>query len=156
MIGFIIVLVIGLVILVKFGRDILLGQKSRSWPKVSGTILQSSLEVHHQTDDDGSTSTTYGVMISYNYSVSGQVYEGNRRTFSDVRTGSRRRTEAILARYPQSVRSTGSLHLCPGNRGGWEHIRPPGLCDCAGPRRTGWCVGYNRVIVAPLISSHKK
>ena len=101
MIGFIIVLVIGLVVLVKFGRDILLGQKSRSWPKISGTILQSSLEAHHHTDDDGRTSTTYGVMVSYKYSVSGQEFEGNRRTFSDVRTGSRRRTEALLARYPQ-------------------------------------------------------
>ena len=101
MIGFIIVLVIGLVVLVKFGRDILLGQKSRSWPKISGTILQSSLEAHHHTDDDGSSSTNYGVLVSYKYSVSGQEFEGNRRTFSDVRTGSRRRTEALLARYPQ-------------------------------------------------------
>lgn len=101
MIGFIIVLVIGLVVLVKFGRDLLLGQKSRSWPKISGTILQSSLEVHHHTDDDGRSKTTYGVLVSYKYSVSGQEFEGNRRSFSDVRTGSRRRTEALLARYPQ-------------------------------------------------------
>jgi hypothetical protein len=101
MTGYIIILVIGLVVLIIFGRNILQGQKSRSWPTVSGTILQSSLEVHHQTDDDGSTSTTYGVMVSYQYSVSGQEFVGNRRTFSNVRTGSRRRAEALLARYPQ-------------------------------------------------------
>jgi hypothetical protein len=101
MIAYIIVLVIGLVVLVKFGRDILLGQKSRSWPKVSGTIIQSILETHHQTDDEGDTSTTYGVSVHYRYTVSGQEFQGRRRTFSDVRTSSRRRTEAILARYPQ-------------------------------------------------------
>jgi hypothetical protein len=101
MIGYIIVLVIGLVISVKFGRDLMLGQKSRSWPTTAGTILHSGMEIHRETDKDGSTSTTYGVTLQYAYSVSGQEFQGTRRTFANVRTGSRRRTESILLRYPQ-------------------------------------------------------
>jgi hypothetical protein len=101
MIGYVIVLVIGLVILVKFARDILLGRRSRGWPKTSGTILQSTLETHHETDDDGTTSTTHGVAVHYRYSVSGQEFEGRRRSFSDVRKSSKRSMESILARYPQ-------------------------------------------------------
>lgn len=101
MIGFIILLVIGLVVMVKFGRDILLGRQSQSWPKTSGTVMQSGLHTYHDTDDDGNSTTTYGVSVRYSYTVTGQQYESDRRTFSEVRTGSMRRTQQILDRLPQ-------------------------------------------------------
>lgn len=101
MIGYIIVLVLGVIVLLFVGRSILLGRRSRSWPTVVGTILGSSLQVNQSTDDNGSTTTTYGVALRFKYSVSGQEYQGARRTFTDVSTSSRRRAEQILARYPQ-------------------------------------------------------
>ena len=102
-IAFIILLIIGGVLLIKFVRDIMMGQKSRSWPVASGTVIQSVMETHHDTDDDGSTSTTYGVKVHYTYSVGGREYESWRRTFSEVRTNSMRRTQEILGRYPQGA-----------------------------------------------------
>ena len=102
-IAFIILLIIGAVLLIKFVRDIMMGQKSRSWPVASGTVIQSTMETYHDTDEDGSTSTTHGVKVHYKYAVGGQEYESWRRTFSEVRTSSMRRTQEILARYPQGA-----------------------------------------------------
>jgi len=100
MIGYIIAAGISAVILIKFGSDILKTQKSRSWPTASGTILDSSMEAHHNRDEDGDIKTTYGASIQYKYLVDGQEFQGNRRTFTNVRTSSVRNTEKILERYP--------------------------------------------------------
>ncbi len=98
---YIILLVIGMIAFLFLGRSVLLGQKSRSWPSVAGSILQSGIETHQSTDDDGSISTTYGVSLVYKYTISGQEFQGTRRTFTDVRTSSLLRTQKILVSYPQ-------------------------------------------------------
>jgi hypothetical protein len=100
MIGYIIAAGISAVILIKFGSDILKAQKSRSWPTASGTVLDSGMEAHQSRDEDGDIKTTYGATIQYKYLVDGQEFQGNRRTFSNVRTSSVRNTEKILERYP--------------------------------------------------------
>lgn len=101
MTGHLIILGLGLVTVIVVGYSILRGQKSRGWPNVSGSILSSRISVHESTDDDGSTTTNYGVALLYRYSVGGQEYQGTRRTFTDVNTSSRARAEKILATYPQ-------------------------------------------------------
>jgi hypothetical protein len=113
MIGYIILLAIGVVLLVVFGRNVIRGRESQNWPTVPGTVLYTGMETYQSTDDDGSTTTTYGATIQYNYAVAGQSYEGNRRTFSEVRTSSRRRAEQILQKYPQG--SAISVHYDPDN-----------------------------------------
>jgi len=101
MIGYIIAIVISSVLLIKFGRDILQGLNSRNWPTTEGKIIDSGVQAQQSMDDEGFTSTTYGASIRYTYNVSGQEIEGARRSFTEVRTNSVRRAEAILARYPQ-------------------------------------------------------
>ena len=108
---YIIFLGIGLVAVLVVGFSILRGQKSRSWPSVAGSILSSSISVHESTDEDGSTTTNYGVDLLYRYSVSGQEFQGTRRTFIDVHTSSRSRAEKILAKYPQG--SSVTVHYDP-------------------------------------------
>ncbi len=100
MIGYIIAIAISAVILIKIGSDILRAQKSRSWPTASGTVLDLDMEAHQSRDEDGDIRTTYGATIQYKYLVDGQEFQGNRRTFSNVRTSSARNTEKILERYP--------------------------------------------------------
>jgi hypothetical protein len=102
-IAFIILSIIGAVLLIKFVRDIVMGQKSSSWPNVSGTVIQSIMETKQDTDAEGFSSTTYGAKIHYKYLVGGKEYESWRRTFSEVSTSSMRRTQEILARYPQGA-----------------------------------------------------
>jgi len=97
MTGYSIILVLGVVATGAIGLSILRGQRSRRWPTTSGTILSSSISVHESHDDDGSTSTTYGVDLLYRYSVAGKEYQGTRRTFVDVKTNSRSRAKKILA-----------------------------------------------------------
>lgn len=58
------------------------------------------MEAHQSRDEDGDIKTTYGATIQYKYFVDGQEFQGNRRTFSNVRTSSVRNTEKILDRYP--------------------------------------------------------
>ena len=101
MIGYIIAIGISAVILIYIGSDILKAQKSRSWPTASGTVLDSGMESHQSRDDDGDIKTTYGATIQYKYTVDGQEFVGDRRTFSNVRTSSVRNTEKILERYPR-------------------------------------------------------
>ncbi len=112
-IAFIVLLVIGVVALILFGRNVMLGRRSQNWPTAPGTVEYTGMETYQSTDEDGSTSTTYDATIQYSYTVGGQAYQGNRRTFTNVRTGSRRRVEQILARYPQG--SAVSVYYDPAN-----------------------------------------
>lgn len=100
MIGHIIIIAISLVVLIVFGRQLLRGLKSRTWPTAEGTVQDARLQTHQSRDEEGDVTTTYEALIQYRYSVSGQEYHGSRRTFSDVRTSSRSRTEKVLERYP--------------------------------------------------------
>jgi len=101
MTGYIIAIILGSVGLIILGRSIVNGLSSRNWLTTEGEITGSSIEAHQSMDDDGDVRTTYGASIQYTYNVSGQEIQGTRRSFSDVRTNSRRRAEQILARYPQ-------------------------------------------------------
>ncbi len=100
MVAYLVVIAISVVILIKFGVDIRKGYKSRKWPTAEGSIVDSEMEAHQSRDEDGDIRTTYGATIQYKYLVDGQELQGNRRTFSNVRTSSVRNTEKILERYP--------------------------------------------------------
>lgn len=100
-IGFIIAIVLGGVLLIVAGRSIFLGRKSQSWPTTPGTVLYTGMETYQSRDEDGSLSTTYGATIQYSYEVGGTTFQSNRRTFTEVKTSSRRRVAQILERYPQ-------------------------------------------------------
>ncbi|MCJ7824219.1 MAG: DUF3592 domain-containing protein [Anaerolineales bacterium] len=101
MIGYIIAIVISSVALIMVVRNIINGLNSRNWLTTEGKITDSGIDAQQSMDDEGNTRTTYGVSLAYTYNVSGQEIQGTRRSFSDVRTNSRRRAEQILARYPQ-------------------------------------------------------
>jgi len=101
MIGYIIAIILSSVALIILGRSIVNGLNSRNWLTAQGEITDSGIEVHQSMDDEGDMRTTYGASIQYSYNVSGQEIQGTRRSFSEVRTNSKRRAEQILARYPQ-------------------------------------------------------
>lgn len=113
MIGYIIMIAISLIVLIVFGRQILLGLKSRSWPTATGTVQDARIQSHQSRDEEGDVTTTYEALIRYQYNVAGQEHQGMRRTFSDVRTSSRSRTEKILERYPAG--SSVTVYYDPGD-----------------------------------------
>lgn len=113
MTGYIIAIILGSVGLIILGRSIVNGLSSRNWLTTEGEITGSGIEAHQSMDDDGDIRTTYGASIQYTYNVSGQDIQGTRRSFSEVRTNSRRRAEQILARYPQA--SSVTVYYHPGD-----------------------------------------
>jgi hypothetical protein len=91
MFGYIIVIVICGVVLIKMIQDIVNGLNSRNWPITQGRVMQSGIHMKSSTDEDGSTSTSYGATVLYTYNVSGEEIRGTRRAFSETRTSSVRR-----------------------------------------------------------------
>ena len=51
---------------------------SRSWPSVDGRVLSKSIEVKKFRDRDGGKTRKYTPTVSYQYTVDGQTYRGNR------------------------------------------------------------------------------
>ena len=51
---------------------------SRSWPSIDGRVLSKSVEVNESRDRDGGKTRKYTPTVSYQYTVDGQTYRGNR------------------------------------------------------------------------------
>ena len=81
-------------------RNVVRGLNSRNWPTVLGTVLASDVVISPNSDSDGSTSTTFGAKITYQYEVEGQQFFGDRRTFAEYRSSSSARAHRIAHQYP--------------------------------------------------------
>ena len=88
-------ILIGLVTLYMGVKDLGKAAESAQWPSVEGTILHSSLDVHH-----GDDSTTYSAEVMYTYEVEGTVYSSNRLKFGYARTGNPSDAQKIVNSYP--------------------------------------------------------
>ena len=83
-------------------------RKSTSWPAVPGRILNASVdrvrERDRDSDGDVSIETKYKVDISYQYTVEGKQYIGNRIQFGlPDRMSSSVRAYRIVNQYPQGT-----------------------------------------------------
>ena len=70
---------------------------SETWPTAMGKVTRS--EVIVEEDKDGEGSTWYNPVVAYAYNVAGETVEGSRIRFANMRRGSRKKAEEILARY---------------------------------------------------------
>ena len=82
------------------------GKKARAaeaWPTAAGVILSSGLEENRSYDqEEQRTEITYEPCVQYQYSLMGQLYQGNSLSFGkasyDFRTASKK-----IAAYPQGA-----------------------------------------------------
>jgi hypothetical protein len=74
---------------------------SLSWPQAQARILSSSVVVEESNDRDGNTSTWYNPVVQYSYSAGGGERQGSRLRFGNPRSGSRKKIEEMIARYPE-------------------------------------------------------
>lgn len=109
-IGFILSFVIGGAVAFLALRDAKRGLDSRRWPTTSGTVMTSRVTVSRSQDSDGSSSTTYGAKVAFQYEVEGEVYVGDTRSFADYRSGSSRRAHRITDQYPEGSQVTVYYH----------------------------------------------
>lgn len=72
---------------------------AESWPTTSGTVEKSELSVSHDTDSDGTSSTTYSAHVVYSYKVGGVNYKNDSIGFGKS-SGGRKKAEKKLAEYP--------------------------------------------------------
>ena len=89
-------------ILMAFGVfNVKRGLESSGWPTVDGKITRSS--VVKQVTRDPKTSrnrTSYKPDVRFSYKVNGKSFSANKVSFGDYSSGSQRRAEKIIKRYP--------------------------------------------------------
>lgn len=73
---------------------------SENWPSTLGKVISSEVRVEESRDRRGGTSTWYNPVVSYSYSAGGQKLHGDRLRFGNPRSGSRRKADEAVARYP--------------------------------------------------------
>ena len=80
-------------------RAVSKARASETWPTAMGKLTRSEVLVEEDRDRDGSSRTWYNPVVAYSYSVAGQAIEGSRIRFANMRRGSRKGAEEVLARY---------------------------------------------------------
>jgi hypothetical protein len=118
------IFIVGLITLVAFvgiGYALIVMEKSsrkkaeqtKSWPEVSGTVLESEVKEHLSMDDmEGTASSTYEPVVKYSYSVAGQEYSSDRIGYGPNQFDSRTASK-MVSRYPQG--STVTVRHHPDN-----------------------------------------
>lgn len=72
---------------------------SETWPTSVGKLTRSEIVVEEDRDPDSRNSTWYNPVVAYSYNVAGETIEGSRIRFANMRRGSRKKAEDVLARY---------------------------------------------------------
>ena len=98
--------IIGLVLLFIYFRNLAKVRASQDWPTVQGTVIQSWVRKRSSTDDDGSVSYSYYPEIHYQYQIVGIEYQGNKIAFGPKVGGNRPRAEKIIEKYPTGANVT--------------------------------------------------
>jgi hypothetical protein len=99
--------------------------RARRWPVVQGTILSSKVASRWITDNshDGSSGRYFQAHVVYEYSVTGQRYQGNRHGRSSTWLGSETSAKKIAARFAKG--SAISVYCDPENPKRsmiWPHV----------------------------------
>lgn len=117
--------------------------ESRNWPETAGRVVHSKVEEHTRRKS-GQIKRLYSADIRYEYSVSGQGYQGKNITWMDGRTGSRGPAESRASQY--SVGTPVTVYYNPDN--------PKEACLV---RTAGWApwlmMGGGAVIFLGMLSS---
>jgi len=101
-------LALGLAMLAAGGRNLYLGNASRSWPVTQGEIVYSVGESSESAtgDEEGTRgrSKTYATRLVYRYAVDGYERYGNLRRFGQLSGAEREWAETIARQYPKGTR----------------------------------------------------
>ena len=80
-------------------RAVAKANASETWPTSIGKLTRSEVVVEKDRDPDSRNSTWYNPVVAYSYNVAGETIEGSRIRFANMRRGSRKKAEEVLARY---------------------------------------------------------
>ncbi|MCD4779321.1 MAG: DUF3592 domain-containing protein [Candidatus Omnitrophica bacterium] len=74
-------------------------KKSMEWPTVNGAVTSSEIERNHSSGS-GSSSTTYGADIAYDYQIKGETYSANKVSFGEYSSSDIGHARKIVNKYP--------------------------------------------------------
>ena len=97
--------IIGLVMLFIYFRNLAKVRASQAWPTAQGTVLQSWVRKSRSTDSDGGDSYSYHPEIHYQYQIMGIEYQGNKIAFGP-KIGGRSQAEKMIEKYPTGANVT--------------------------------------------------
>jgi hypothetical protein len=104
----------GIYALTLYAREKKKGAETQTWPAVSGRVVEAYVAEDVQVDSEGDRNRVFAPRVVYEYEVNGQTYRGDRlRIGIESFSGSRRRVEQELARYP--VGSAVTVYYNPAN-----------------------------------------
>ena len=104
-------------------HGIIKAKASVDWPSSPGRIVSSTVESHRSTGDSGPRSTTYHAEISYEFSIEGTTFNGNRVAYGDYGSNYPSHARRIANRYPKGKSVT--VYYMPENPK--ECLLEPGL-----------------------------
>ncbi len=81
-------------------RAVAKAKASETWPTTSGQVLTSAVVEEESNDRDGSSTTWYNPAVTYSYNAGTGTLQASRIRFANMRKGSRKKAEEIIARYP--------------------------------------------------------
>ncbi len=97
--------IIGLVLLFIYFRNLVKVRASQAWPTAQGTVLQSWVRKSRSTDSDGGDSYSYHPEVHYQYQIMGREYQGNNIAFGP-QVGGHSRAEKTIEKYPTGANVT--------------------------------------------------
>jgi hypothetical protein len=78
-------------------------QASISWPTANGVVVRSQISTSSSEDSDGYTTTTYSPEVVYEYTASGQTFQGKRISYDTLSSTSKKNAEKITGKYQVGV-----------------------------------------------------
>jgi hypothetical protein len=84
----------------------------RTWLTAVGVVLNSDIKVHQSRNSKGQTTKYYEPLVSYQYQVKDETYNGDRLGFGSGRYGKSKANKKI-AIYPQGAQVT--VHYNPAD-----------------------------------------
>jgi hypothetical protein len=93
--------VVGAVIAFLGIRGLVRAKASLQWPSIQGQILESSVERHHSSGSNGS-STTYHAEILYKFILNDTTFNGNRVAYGDYGSSNPSHARQIVNKYPKN------------------------------------------------------
>jgi len=72
---------------------------AESWPSAMGKVASCQVVEEESTNREGHTTTWYNPVVQYSYTAGGKEYQSSRLRFGNYRSGSRKKAEAMMARY---------------------------------------------------------
>lgn len=86
----------GMAIMLFWGRQVVQGLRSRSWPTAPGVVVTSGVEEVKLAEHG----TRYEPEVTYRYTVDGRTYTGRRWRFGATAAFNRTQAGRLVARYP--------------------------------------------------------